>query len=86
MQMIARIHPVVGPLFAVGSVVVMGDTKLLNLFHSLCCAVVVVRKCPKAMNAHEFCGAVCPNERIPFREIWSAKELSPIVCDSCPVK
>ncbi len=47
-----------------GLVVVMGDPKLLNLFYSLCCAVVVVRECPKALSSHELCGIVSSSPKI----------------------
>ncbi len=80
-----RIDPVVGPLFAVGSVLVMGDTKLLNLFHSLCCGVVVKCKCPKTLNAHEFCGKKNLIVRIPLKRVFSAKEPSLVVRGSCIV-
>ena len=43
-----RIHPVRKPFFAMGLGVVMGNPKLLNLSHSHCSAVVVIRECPKA--------------------------------------
>ena len=43
-----EIHPVRGPLFATGFFTVIVDPKLLNFIHCLCCAVVVVRECPKA--------------------------------------
>jgi hypothetical protein len=67
------------------SVVVMGDPKLLNIFNSLCCAVVVVRKCPKALNAHEFCGIESPIVRIPLNGIFFAIVLIPKVNVSSPV-
>ena len=54
------------PLFAMGLVVVMGDFKHLNLFHSQCYAVVMVRECKKALNAHELQGSTIPLGLVPF--------------------
>ncbi len=70
-----------------GSVVVMGDPKLLNLFYSQCRAVVVVRECPKALSSHEFCGIVSASRYVEVQLLVDiiARVLSQLVNFLCPV-
>ncbi len=68
-----------------GLFVVMGDPKLLNFFHGLCCAVVVVRECPKALNAHKFCEIINHIDLVRFKLKKMARVLGKPVHYPCPV-